>query len=240
MADPSALTRMQTILERWFAEGDRRDVFLRCYSMMTANMHAAIDRDEFSDGAWVARLLHRFADYYFDALAKWEQRPESAPPVWQLAHASTRHADASVWQHLLLGVNAHINYDLVLTVHELLQSEWQVLAREERERRFADYGRVNDIIAATIDAVQDDVIAPAMPVSAILDRLMGRIDEYLISRLISSWRDRTWDFALELLQTTDTAQHRKIVARVEEKALRIAAHISLGHDISSGPQQTGV
>ncbi len=236
MHETAVMERMQALLDGWSAAGDRREVFLRCYSMMTANMHGGIDRGDFSDAAWVARLLHRFAEYYFEALSQWEASPAVTPPVWRLAHQSTRHPDATVWQHLLLGVNAHINYDLVLTVHEILKPEWPKLPPGDRDGRFADYCRVNQIIADTIDAVQDDVLAPAMPVSAILDRLMGRLDEYLISRLITAWRDRTWSFAVELLEAADDETRNAIVARVEDKAMRIGSQISLGHDLSAEPQ----
>lgn len=225
MSGVPVLDRMHGLLERWSAEGDRRDVFLRCYALMTANMHAAIGRGDFADGPWVAGLLARFADYYFEALRSWEVDPDSAPRVWQSAHASTRDADAVVLQQLLLGVNAHINYDLVLTVHDVLADEWNVMTTARRERCFDDYCRVNAVIAATIDAVQDDVLAPAIAFSVILDRLMGRLDEYMISRLVSSWRDHTWDDAVRLLDEPDAGQRRTIVARVEERALRLAARI---------------
>ena len=230
MSTPVVLERMHALLDDWAAEDDRRDVFLRCYSMMTANMHLAIDRGEFADGVWVERLLHRFAEYYFDALERWDSAPDTAPQVWQIAHESTRRADAAILQHLLLGVNAHINFDLVLTVHELLIGEWHAMTPSAREVRYADYCRVNAIIAATIDAVQDEVIAPAMPVGAVLDRLLGRIDEYMISRLITSWRDRTWEFAVLLLDTGENEGRAAVLADVEAQALRIAGRINLGRD----------
>lgn len=225
MSASPVLERMHALLDHWSAEADRRDVFLRCYAMMTANMHAAVDRGEFEDRPWVELLLRRFAEYYFDALRNWEAEPETAPRAWQLAHASTRDGDATVLQLLLLGVNAHINYDLVLTVHEVLEEEWHAMTMEQRARRFDDYCRVNAIISATIDAVQDEVISPAMPVSAILDRLMGRLDEYMISRLVSSWRDHTWHDAVQLLESSGAGARRAVVAGVEARALRMAARI---------------
>lgn len=230
MSAPHVLQRMQALCNQWSSEGDRREVFLRCYGMMTSNMHAAIGRGDFIDSVWVDRLLHRFAEYYFEALERWDTSPDAAPAVWQLAHGSTGREGTAVWQHLLLGVNAHINFDLVLTVHELLEDEWAGLSPEARLRRHDDYCRVNAIIADTIDAVQDEVLAPSMPSSVILDRLMGRIDEYMISRLVTSWRDRTWDHALRLLETCDGTQRLAIVAEVEEHALRLAARINLGRE----------
>src|SRR5690606_32407413 len=113
--DAPVIARMQTFLRQWEDAADRKAVFLRCYSMMTANMLVAIEQGEFRDRTWVERLLHRFADYYFLALDAYEQERTAAPAVWQLAHDAARDDAALPIQNLLLGVNAHINYDLVLT-----------------------------------------------------------------------------------------------------------------------------
>jgi hypothetical protein len=225
---PVLIERMSSLIDRWSAEEDRRDVFLRCYRMMTVNMHEAIDRGEFSDGPWVATLLQRFAGYYFDALEQWERGPTLAPPVWQLAHESTRLSDAAAWRHLLLGVNAHINFDLVLTLQELLDAEWSGLSATQRTRRYEDYCRVNAIIAATIDAVQDQILAPDIPFSALLDRVLGRLDEYIISRVITSWRDQTWENAVLMLDNPDPAERELIIRRVEADSLRLAGRINTG------------
>lgn len=231
---PALIDRMSSLIDRWSTDEDRRDVFLRCYRMMTVNMHGAIDRDEFSDGPWVGMLLHRFAGYYFDALEKWEQGPAHAPPVWQLAHESTRISDAAAWRHLLLGVNAHINFDLVLTLQELLEAEWSDMSVVQRKRRYEDYCRVNDIIAATIDAVQDEILAPDIPVSALLDRVMGRLDEYIISRVITSWRDQTWENTMRVLETQNPVERELIIRRVEADSLRLAKRINLGRTDALG------
>ena len=111
--DP-ALTQMQTLILNWQSRSDPRAAFLECYHMMTGNMLDALEACEFQDGAWVNRLLHRFADYYFTALDAYERQPAQAPAVWQLAHNRAFEPRTPVLQKLLLGVNAHINYDLVL------------------------------------------------------------------------------------------------------------------------------
>ncbi len=168
MNDPSLL-RMQEWIERWNQNQDRRAIFLSCYQMMTANMLEAIQRGEFSDGGWVNHLLHRFADYYFMALEANEQGQENVPTVWKAAFRAAASRIYSPLQNLLLGVNAHINYDLVLTLEELLQPEWQRLSPAQRAVRRSDHNRVNRVIAATIDAVQDQILEPAMPMMQMVD-----------------------------------------------------------------------
>jgi len=220
--DDAVVTQMQEIVECWRAEADQRSVFLGCYEMMTRNMLDALGRSEFRDNPWVDRLLHRFADYYFEALRIYERAPHAVPLVWRLAHDAARDPEASALQRLLLGVNAHINYDLVLTLVELLDPTWAALPDEARCTCRADYDAVNEIIARTIDAVQDTVLEPAMPELDSVDNLLGPVDELLTSRLVTHWRDRVWEHAERVLATTDSAERLRVVRDVEANALRLA------------------
>jgi hypothetical protein len=225
-ANDPALNQMQALLARWQAQADRRAVFLDCYRRMTSNMFAALGTGEFQDPVWVESLLHHFAGYYFNALEAYERGHGEAPAVWQLAHTRAAQAGAPALQLLLLGVNAHINYDLVLTVDELLAPEWPALSEAGREARYQDFTRVNRIIGRTIDEVQDEILEPAEPILDLFDRLLGPVDEMLISHVISSWREIVWRRAVELLETSEPAGRTAIVLQVEEDALRTAGLIA--------------
>jgi hypothetical protein len=195
--------------------------------MMTQNVLAAIEEREFHDPAWVHRILHHFADYYFVALEAYERDPATAPPVWQLAFNATRDPGPLALQKLLLGVNAHINYDLVLTLVDLLEAEWPGLDESQRSERYLDHCRINEVIGRTIDAVQDQVLEPAMPVMDIVDRLLGRLDEYMLTRLIAHWRDTVWQHTVRLLETGDPDERARLIQRVEAETLRHARAIGL-------------
>lgn len=214
--------RMAAQVTTWQACGDRRAIFLDCYLRMTRGMLTALDTGEFADAAWVTHLLDRFADYYFDALTTYEQGG-AAPRVWQVAHDAARQPATLTLQNLLLGVNAHINYDLVLVVAELLQPEWAQSTAAQQRQRYADYTHVNAIIARTIDAVQDEIIEPGAPALRIADLLLGRLDEWATAQVITGWRGEVWQQALALLATPDPAAHAELRAAVEANTLRRAA-----------------
>lgn len=218
------IQRMQDHIRRWEETGDRRAVFLRCYSMMTENMLNAVARGEFQDPPWVNRLLHHFADYYFAALEAYEQDPATAPPVWQMAHDCCQSPHLKALQNLLLGVNAHINYDLVFAVSDVLQDEWEALAPQQREVRYADHCKVNVIIAQTVDSVQDQVIERYDPEMDLVDRLMGSLDEWLISRLIASWREQVWQNAIDRVVASQ-AERALLAQKVEKACLEVAESI---------------
>lgn len=231
-SDSLVYERMLSRIKQWEAQSDKRAIFLVCYSMMTRNMLLAIERKEFRDPAWVDRLLDRFADHYFVALEAYEQDPNLAPPIWQVAHRFSQAADTLALQKLMLGVNAHINFDLVFALVELLEPEWAELSDSQRAERYADHCYVNELIARTIDAVQDTVLEPEMPVMSAVDLLFGPLDEAMLSRLITRWRDRVWNYATVLLETRESAERSRVIQQVEEDAFRQANAI-IGKDLST-------
>lgn len=214
----TALHKMQTMIDTWDAADDLRAIFLTCYAMMTRNMLTAIDRREFHDGVWVAALLHHFAEYYFDATAA-DHAQDGCPAVWSLAFDATRAPKTHVLQNLFLGVNAHINYDLVLTLVDMLQADWHTLSDDQRQQRHADHSHVNDIIAATINSVQDQVVERYSPSMDIVDKLFGPMDEWLIARLIRDWREDVWQHASHMMSIDDDNLRETYRLQVHQQAL---------------------
>ena len=221
----SVIDQMQTLIQQWEDTDDDKVLFLECYRMMTGNVLEALDKQVFCDPVWVKQLIDHFAEYYFLALQAYEQNPKNAPTVWQLAHNAASDPEITALQNLLLGVNAHINYDLVLTLDDLLRSEWSSHSEQERANRYSDHCRINDIIGQTIDALQDQVLDPAMPIMEIVDRLLGPVDEILISRLIAHWREIVWMNADRLLALNDFDQQVELIQQIEQEALETGKFI---------------
>lgn len=219
------IERMHTQALAWEQSEDKRAIFLRCYSMMTGNMLTALDNDRFHDTIWATQLLNVFADYYFHALAAYDQSPSETPAVWQFAHDAAKERKLHVMQHLFLGINAHINYDLVLTIVDMLQPEWHQLNEAQRQLRYEDHCKVNEVIAETIDQVQDTVIERYDPLMDVIDRMLGRVDEFLLSRLITHWRETVWQQAMSILACQHAQEREEIRLEVEEEALKTARWI---------------
>lgn len=217
--------RMQTLVQAWIQASDKRAIFLNCYLLMTRNMLTAIESGEFHDADWVRPLLQRFADYYFEALEAYDHGSPTTPKVWQRAHDAAQRKKVAVLQHLLLGVNAHINFDLVLTLVELLEGEWNELDEDVRTMRYTDHCQVNAIIGRTIDAVQDEVIEVLLPEMDYVDRLLGPFDEWMTSRLISRWREEVWQHAVQLLECSTQADRTRLQQRIEKRTLKRAGAI---------------
>jgi hypothetical protein len=233
---------MQAQIDAWrsSAEGraDARESFLSCYQMMTCNMLAAIDRSEFNDGEWVYSLLQHFAEYYFDALSSYEHNVPTTPAVWRRAFEVAAQPGTLALQNLLLGVNAHINYDLIFTLADMLEPDWSQLSLDERQGRYDDYTHVNAIIAQTIDAVQEQILAPDAETLAWIDRLSGPLDELVVAKLLSGWREDVWERAMQLLDALPN-EKAGLQEQFEKEAVQRAGLILLTPGLSDASGSQG-
>lgn len=209
---------MYELASGWERVDDRRAVFANAYGRMTEAMLEAISRSEFEDDAWVGRLLDRFADYYFDAADAWDRDSSGCPVVWCDAFAACDHREIHTLQVLFLGINAHINHDLVYALADVLD-DWGDLDATKRLEREVDHRNVNLVIARTVDVVQDEVIDPASPALGLLDELLGGVDEWVFSRVIADWRSDVWKQAQRLLAAADRGV---VEADIVDRTNRIA------------------
>lgn len=221
------IQRMRAQLEIWQQAADPRATFLYCYLMMTENMQNAIQAGEFNDPAWVRRLVDHFASYYFQALQRYEEQDPGTPAIWRLTFDSAKLPDTRALQNLLLGVNSHINYDLVLALSDVLEPEWSSLEEQARRQRYEDHCRVNRVIALTIDTVQDTILEPHSIALQLADILFGPLDEWLISRLIENWREQVWEQAVQRIASSDAEVREALRCSIEADCLTLSDRILL-------------
>ena len=225
--------RIAEHIEQWEQCGDRRAVFLACYRLMTANMLRGVAQGRFQDGPRVGELIENFADYYFVALEAYEGAAGPLPAVWRRTHDLARLPTTTVIQNLLMGVNAHINCDLVLVLDDMLSPVWPELDLATRERRYRDYCLVNAVIAETIDAVQDQVVKPYARAMDLVDRLCGPLDEWCTARLIRNWRADVWRRALGLIEAGSAPERVRLRGEVDSIALRRIELLERGGEIGA-------
>ena len=126
----------------------RRD-FLSTYVRTTEAVAAAAEAGTFEDPAWVERWDVAFADLYLTALdADLAGSPGVSRP-WRLAFAVPQ--DLPALRNVLVGVNAHINYDqpqsLLAVISDEAFADPVLLARRRR-----DHGRIDGILSARVSA----------------------------------------------------------------------------------------
>jgi len=186
-----ALERLRRLESLLAARGDRRAVFLTVYSRMTERIRDRIDRGGFSDPAWLRDYTTTFADDYRRAFLAFERGEESVPDPWRLAFGTARRGDALVVEDAFLGINAHINYDLALTLRD-------VGIDPDRGRKRADHRAVGEVLSGLVDAQQAalaDVYAPGIDD---IDAAFAGIDERLSLFALTEGRKQAWRVAVVL------------------------------------------
>jgi hypothetical protein len=79
---------------------------------------------------------------------------------------------------------------------------------------------VNVVIAETIDAVQDTVVERHEPLMEWADRLLGPLDERILSGLVTRWRAEVWDRAVELVDCEAMERREGLRRALEAEVLQ--------------------
>lgn len=227
------LNRMWRQVEAWQRAGDHRAVFLTVYATMTGCVRDHLAAGAFLDPAWVIRLTLRFAQVYFAWVEAYD-RGQPVPRAWQMAFDLCRRRAGFVLQDALLGVNAHICYDLALTEEALLRAEgdhtWEGLLR----RRF-DHDQINRALVDAIPPVQAELRRRFARWLFPLERAGKHLDERLAALGLKYYRTRVWRNALWLLATRNEAERAVVVRRIDREAVEVAQQILFAGRLDLAP-----
>ncbi|MFJ9560633.1 DUF5995 family protein [Streptomyces fuscichromogenes] len=196
--------------------GDRIGYFAALYRQVTVEIRAAIHAGLFDDGARMDRFDTLFGNRYFDAYDAW-RRDRSGPRCWRETFGLLDDADTVIVQHLILGVNAHINLDLAVAAAGTGPgADIQPLRH--------DFLLINDILARVVLAVQDSVDALS-PLLSLLDRVGGRSDERILDFSVRESRAEAWHNAV-LLAGQDEEERAATIERLDSRATVLARLIA--------------
>lgn len=217
----ATVDRMGTRIAELRRIGDDRRIFLSVYATMTGAIARGIHDGRFMDAAWTAELTRRFASLYFDAEDAWDHDRERCCNAWRAAFAATERPRISVIEQALLGINAHIVYDLPFAVSATMVAAGDVvdgrLQGDTLARRRHDYEVVNHILAETIVDAQA-VLAGESRLSRVMDRVALRFDEYAAEALLRASRTQGWHQALALAVAQDESERDAVRRHLDRVA----------------------
>jgi hypothetical protein len=195
------IARLDEVIARSRRERSRLGYFALLYRNVTIKVKEGIQAGVFEDGVRMERLDVTFANRYLDAYECYRRGAQTSK-CWL---ASFRAADSwfpIVLQHLLLGMNAHINLDLAIAAAEVAPGE-QIDGLKQ------DFERINDILGALVGDVQDR-LARISYYMTILDRFGGRTDEAVMNFSINKAREASWRVAVRLAKMSPEEREREI------------------------------
>jgi hypothetical protein len=171
-------------------EHAHRTIFLATYRRTTLAVAAAVQRGFFEDGAWVVRWTAVFGRYFTDAHDA-DLAHEQVPRPWRLAFGLA--ADAHPLAHLLVGMNAHINYDLPQAILDVISPD-DFADADLLARRVRDHDRIDEILAGRVAAEDGEIGGPRR----LLDRALTPANRLASRRILAESRAKVWENVLAL------------------------------------------
>lgn len=209
----AAVAEMDRLLERSLVANDPRGFFTCVYRAVTVRVRDGIRAGEFDDGERMERFDVEFARLYLDAVRDHGLgRPVAA--AWAVTFEAPTRGTLAL-QHLLAGMNAHINLDLGLAAATVQQGRPIADLRD-------DFERISDVLAVMVDRMQEG-LATVSPWTSMADRVGCRFDECLSAWSIGYARRRAWDFAERL--TEAGGGHPFLVAEQDRRVARIGEEL---------------
>jgi hypothetical protein len=200
------ITGLDRIIERSVEENNCIGIFAYVYRRTTEGILLGIEKNRFENPERMEAFDVIFANLYLQAYQAFQE--DRDPGLSWLACFKSANKSLSILQHVMMGMNAHISFDLGLAAAEVTADK-QIIDLEE------DFNRVNEILKELIDEMQDS-IGHVSWLFYLLDRLWGNVDEKLIDMGIREFREHAWQLAV-LLSEAETEEERMALIRKYDK-----------------------
>ena len=195
------IERLDALLASAKANRSRLGCFPALYRKVTLAVKDRIAADFFDDAARMEQLDVNFANRYLRAIHQYENG-ERTTAVWRFAFEVTEHWWPIVLQHLLLGMNAHINLDLGIAAIRTVGPKGLPALHD-------DFNRINQVLAELVGSVEQE-LAEIWPLLRIANRFLHGEQEAIINFSMNRARDAAWDFAAHLATLGPPEQEEEI------------------------------
>jgi hypothetical protein len=179
------LKQLDAIIEDCIANDSRLGFFAYVYRRTIAEIANEIILGHFQDNERMETFDVEFANLYLDAFHNYrEGLPVSKS--WDFAFHSANE-ELTIIQHILFGMNAHINLDLSIATAKTMAG--QPIKDIER-----DFNKVNDILKSITNELQDQ-LSKVSPLMFLVDLFGKNTDEKIIDFSMRKARTQAWNSA---------------------------------------------
>ncbi|PIB36580.1 hypothetical protein BFP72_14810 [Reichenbachiella sp. 5M10] len=179
------IERLDQITDNTIADYDPLGYFAALYRRVTFEVKQSVDHRFFENSQRMEKLAVIFAKRYFTALETYMSKKEPTKS-WKASFDVVDNFWMIVFQHIMTGMNAHINLDLAIAAAEVGYEDMDDLKR--------DFFRINDILASLVDKVERD-LSEVWPTLSFVLKMAGKADNFLIDFSMKKARDGAWEFA---------------------------------------------
>jgi hypothetical protein len=229
-----ALSCLTLLGARLRAAGDPRAAFADVYAIITRRVCEALEGSSaplFEEPCFISQLAGRFCALYLAVMRRSLAREPEPIAAWSMADRRSTSRWTLPVQHALLGLNAHINYDLALGLRATVSALGGADDPEKMARYRHDHDAVNGILDAAVpEALELLAVRHGCPASRFL--LAARTEvRRAASRAalfaLEVWRSRAWNDSLALLAAGTPRRAVRVEARMNLRAGLVARLLGL-------------
>jgi hypothetical protein len=202
------LAALRIVVDESVAASSRVGLFASVYRQVTAAIAEAVRDGLFDDAERLSRFDAVFAGRYLSALRGWRAGAET-PRCWRLAFRATEDDGTVLVQHVVLGINAHINLDLAVAAAQTSPGDEIASLRD-------DFERICEVLTDVLCRLQG-ALNDVSPLLGGLDTVLGRIDEEVLGFQVQRARAEAWEAAV-LLAGQDAAGRAATVRMLDRYA----------------------
>ncbi len=210
------ISQLEAIIQQTLTDENPMGYFAALYHQVTVRVKEGIATGYYTDCKRMEALDVLFANCYLEAYTQFQQN-EPCTESWRYAFETTKKTWPTVFQNLLLGINAHINLDLGIAAAQTCPGEGIHALKD-------DFDKINIVLAGLVADVEKS-LAEIWPTLTFLLKRVGKMDSYLIDFSMQQARDGAWKFAtgLALMDTrTQEAAIKERDKKITETALLIS------------------
>lgn len=189
------ITTIQGVIDWSIDNQSRLGYFAALYKRITIAIKQGIQQNLFDDGPRMERFDVTFASRYFAALNGYFHpgRYPSISKCWSVAFEGALQPDPIIVQHLICGVNAHIDLDLGIAAEAVAPGK-QISSLHH------DFNTVNAVLSSQVSTVVMEIDSLS-PVLADIYAVLMQHELDLIADGLVIVRDGAWRFAEILART---------------------------------------
>ena len=184
---------LQSIINECKLQQSTLGYFAALYQKVTIKVKEGIANGTFEDGPRMEKLDVIFANRYIDAYNAYRSSG-NVTCSWTAAFNLSKMKGPIVLQHLLIGMNAHINLDLGIAAYEVMNGKDLDLLEN-------DFNKINEILSSLVHDVERS-LSDIWPTLKWILAITGKVDDFLIDFSMKVARDGAWKFAKQLEGST--------------------------------------
>jgi uncharacterized protein DUF5995 len=183
------IDQLGDLIARSIRDGSRLGYFAALYRKVTVKVKEGIAEGRFENGPRMELFDVMFANRYLEAMSQFQsgQQPNLC---WLASFKAAAAWRPIILQQLLLGMNAHINFDLGIAAAEIAPGD-------ELPSLQHDFNEINTILAGLVSQVQAEIYEVS-PWISFLGNIDPKADATIVNFSMDKARTCAWNVATRL------------------------------------------